>query len=134
MEKTTTVPGVEIDLVGGADQSFLRVKESLTRIGIKTDNQILQQSCFILQKRHRFYVMSQAAMEALDNNQTVIPNYDAELQCHVTALLNRWGLVSPVKPLPIPRKTNSFGLTIIKYAEKEDWTLIAGYHIGVIKP
>ena len=117
----------EIEL--NTPDDFLKVKETLTRIGIsKKDEQVLFQSCHILFKRGKYYIVHFKEMFALDERETNFDDKDLGRRNTIATLLEDWGLLkivdhevvkSPLTPL------NEF--KIIPYSQKKDWTLESKY-------
>lgn len=114
---------------------FLKVRESLTRVGIpsrqsNSDLPILWQSCHVFQKKGRYYIVSFKQLFLLDGKekQTDLTDEDIDRVCIVANLLQQWGLVKlkePIQPLD-----NSVRLTIIPFREKKNWDLRQKYTIG----
>lgn len=122
--------GVEITLKSKED--FLKVKETLTRMGISSQRENkLWQSCHILHKRGKYAVMHFKEMFLLDGLTSDFSDEDLGRRNTIVKLLVEWGLVVPVDPeeykepqLPISK------LKIIPHKEKHEWQLIPKYHIG----
>jgi len=123
--------GVEILLAEPDD--FLRVRESLTRIGYasKTDN-ILYQSCHILHKRGRYAIVHFKELFKLDGRPTDITENDLVRRNSIAKLLSDWGLLTVVGPEDFRYElTRSISqIKIIKHHEKSDWVLVTKYNIG----
>ena len=122
--------GVEITLKTKED--FLKVKETLTRIGIssRTDKK-LWQSCHILHKRGKYAIMHFKEMFVLDGLSSDISDEDLGRRNVIVKLLVEWGLIDAVdeeeyKEPMIPLSK----LKIISHKDKGDWQLIPKYHIG----
>lgn len=114
------------------DEDFLKVRETLTRIGIasKTTN-VLWQSCHILFKQKRFFIVHFKEMFALDGKPTNFTEDDQGRRNTIANLLEQWNLVTVVDPAKIaaPRVPPS-QIKIISFDEKSKWTLKAKYTIG----
>lgn len=121
---------VEVKLSNEDD--FLKVKETLTRIGIASkESKRLCQSCHILHKRGQYYITHFKELFALDGRPTNITQDDLARRNTIVNLLAEWGLVTLVDPAK--SATNVAPLSVIKvlsYGEKDDWTLEAKYTIG----
>lgn len=110
-------------------ENFLKIKETLTRIGIasRSDKKLFQ-SCHILHKRQKYYIVHFKELFALDGKGTDISENDIARRNTIVNLLVEWGLVqcdtdlSPVIPLN--------QIKIISHREKNDWQLIPKYNIG----
>jgi len=113
-------------------QAFLKVKETLTRIGVASKkDKTLYQSCHILHKQGRYYLVHFKEMFMLDGKQTDFSEEDKGRRNTIANLLAEWGLLSIINadktsdPLtPLNR------IKIISYGEKPDWNLIQKYTLG----
>ncbi len=114
--------------------SFLKIKETLTRIGVasKKDN-ILYQSCHILHKQGRYYILQFKELFALDGKETNISYGDIERRNTIAVLLQDWGLLKIVDPSQVAQRTSLSSIKILTYGEKDNWTLSAKYSIGTRK-
>ena len=108
---------------------FLKVRETLSRIGVASRKERkLYQSCHILHKQGRYYIVHFKELFALDGKQTNLSENDIARRNTITNLLNDWGLVNilgtakPVAPLS--------QIKVLSYREKEEWTLETKYNIG----
>jgi len=121
---------VEITLK--SDEDFLKVRETLTRIGVaSTRNKTLYQSCHILHKRQRFYIVHFKEMLALDGRSTNFDDGDKGRRNTIANLLEEWGLFDIVDPKQTDEPTCSLGMIrILPFKEKENWTLEPKYQIG----
>ena len=123
---------VEVEMID--NESFLKIKESLTRIGIanmKRDK--LTQTAHILQKRGKYYIVHFLELFALDGKDTNFNEDDNKRAWVIAQLLESWGLLKIVTEVPEEYKTLKpymFGLTIIDYKSKAQWELSAKYTIG----
>jgi hypothetical protein len=122
--------GVEITLKTKED--FLKVKETLTRIGVSSKKEKkLFQSCHILHKRGRYAIMHFKEMFILDGLNSDISEDDLARRNTIVKLLVEWGLVQAVDPEEYEAPQLSLArLKIISHSEKKDWELIPKYHIG----
>jgi hypothetical protein len=122
---------IEVTLIEQDD--FLKVRETLTRIGVasKKDN-ILYQSCHILHKQGKYYIVHFKELFALDGKPTDITENDLSRRNAIAKLLDDWELVTIVNleqienPPPIPISQ----IKIISHKEKRDWELVPKYNIG----
>lgn len=121
---------VEVELPN--DESFLKVKETLTRIGIasKKDRK-LYQSCHILHKQGKYYIVHFKELFMLDGKVNNFDDEDKARRNTIVNLLEEWGLIKvtdatktedPVAPLS--------QIKILPYKEKNEWELVAKYSIG----
>jgi hypothetical protein len=122
--------GVEINLKNKED--FLKVKETLTRIGVSSKKEKkLFQSCHILHKRGRYAIMHFKEMFLLDGLESDISNDDIGRRNTIVKLLVEWNLIDPVDPDEYKEPQISLArLKIIPHKEKQEWQLIPKYHIG----
>ena len=111
---------------------FLKVRETLTRIGVASrKDKILYQSCHILHKQGRYYIVHFKELFALDGKPTNFSENDQARRNTIANLLAEWGLIKLVNPsvteeLIVPLNQ----LKILSFKEKEDWNLTAKYNIG----
>lgn len=121
--------------------NFLKIKETLTRIGApaynkdpNTPGKVLWQSCHILYKRQRYYIVHFKEMFLLDGKQsrTTITTEDLARRNAIALLLQQWGLLEIVDPrrvaTPSPAPIDT--LKIIPYKDKSQWSLRTKYEIG----
>jgi|SRR6478609_3146493 len=121
---------VEIELIKSDD--FLKIKETLTRIGVSSNKENkLYQSCHILQKRGKFYIVHFKEMFLLDGKPTNFEESDKGRRNTIINLLSDWGLLRIKDPTKIlePRVPMSM-IKIIPHKEKANWTLLAKYTMG----
>lgn len=116
----------------GEEQDFLKIKETLTRIGVasRKDNK-LYQSCHILHKQGRYYIVHFKELFALDGKPTDLSDEDVGRRNTIIHLLQDWDLVKVVDVAQIdtPRAAMS-QVKILPYKEKNAWELVAKYNIG----
>lgn len=116
----------------GEDQDFLKIKETLTRIGVasKKDNK-LYQSCHILHKQGRYYIVHFKELFALDGKSTDFSEEDKGRRNTIINLLSEWDLIKVVEPKQIndPRAAMN-QIKILPHKDKNGWELIAKYNIG----
>jgi hypothetical protein len=122
--------GVEVKLKN--EEDFLKVKETLTRIGVSSKNdKKLYQSCHILHKRGRYAIMHFKEMFVLDGLDSDMSEDDLGRRNTIVKLLVEWGLIDVVDPIKYAQPQLSLArLKIIPHKEKKEWTLIPKYHIG----
>ena len=121
---------VEITLKESDD--FLKVKETLTRIGVASRKEkTLYQSCHILHKQAKYYIVHFKELFALDGKPYNFSDTDVARRNTISNLLEEWSLVKlvdvektkdPILPLN--------QLKILSFSEKEEWTLTPKYNIG----
>ena len=115
------------------ENAFLKVKETLTRIGLASrkegDKPILWQSCHVFHKRGRYYIVHFKQMFLLDGRLgSCITQEDLDRVTMVVEMLSNWGLVKPIKPLPTYDENTR--VKVLPYAEKSKWDLRTKYNIG----
>jgi len=128
--KITVEELVEITLAKPDD--FLKVKETLTRIGIssKTEKK-LYQSCHILHKRGKYYIVHFKELFALDGLPSTLTEADIARRNTIVTLLDDWGLLKIVNPTQVASVASGLAqIKIIPHKEKGDWELVPKYHIG----
>ena len=114
------------------EDDFLKVKETLTRIGVASrKDRTLYQSCHILHKRGKYYIVHFKELFALDGKSTDFEENDLGRRNAIARLLEEWDLVEIVNPeqseYPL---APLYQIKIISYREKDDWELTAKYNIG----
>ena len=111
---------------------FLKIRETLTRIGVASrKDKTLYQSCHILHKQGRYFIVHFKELFALDGKPTNFSENDQARRNTITNLLSEWGLIVLVdseKTAELVVPLNQ--LKILAYKEKEEWTLTAKYNIG----
>lgn len=121
---------IEVSLMNKDD--FLKIRETLTRIGVasKKDN-VLYQSCHILHKQGKYYIVHFKELFALDGKPSSIIDNDIARRNTIINLLNEWGLIKVVSQTSIedPRAPIS-QIKIIPFKDKNNWELVAKYNIG----
>lgn len=130
LPKITVADLVEVTLAKPDD--FLKVKETLTRIGISSKaEKKLYQSCHILHKRGKYYIVHFKELFALDGLPSSIDEADIARRNTIATLLDEWSLVKLVDPTKIQDVTAGLGqIKIIPHKEKGEWELVPKYHIG----
>ena len=129
MVQTNLQEMVEVALK--TDDDFLKIRETLTRIGVASrKDKTIYQSCHILHKQGRYYIVHFKELFALDGKPTNFSDNDKARRNTIANLLSEWGLLSilndksetPVAPLS--------QIKVLPYKEKDDWNLTAKYNIG----
>jgi len=121
---------IEVILVEQDD--FLKVRETLTRIGVSSRKEkVLYQSCHILHKQGRYYIVHFKELFALDGKPSNISDNDIERRNAIARLLEEWELVDIVNPQVIGDKIAPVHqIKIIAFKEKDEWELVSKYNIG----
>lgn len=110
---------------------FLKVRETLTRIGVASRKEKkLYQSCHILHKQGRYYIVHFKELFALDGKKANLTQNDIQRRNRIIQLLFDWGLVTVNKADSITDLAPLNQIKVISYKEKGDWTLETKYNIG----
>lgn len=122
--------GVEVELP--TQDSFLKVKETLTRIGISSRKEKkLYQSCHILHKQGRYSILHFKELFILDGKHNTLTEEDISRRNTIVNLLEEWELVKIVDPSKTKDPVASLNqIKIISFKEKSDWELTVKYNIG----
>ena len=114
------------------DEDFLKVKETLTRIGVASrKNKALYQSCHILHKQQKYYILHFKELFALDGKPTNFDQEDMGRRNTIANLLEEWGLVKINDPERTSEPVAPLSQTkIISFKDKDQWELIPKYNIG----
>ena len=111
------------------ENDFLKTKETLTRIGIASKRtNTLYQSCHILHKQGRYFIVHFKELFSLDGKPTDITQEDLDRRNIIAKLLEQWELVELIDPIDI--KINMSNLKIVSHKDKTNWTLESKYSIG----
>ena len=120
---------LEIKLVEPDD--FLKIRETLTRIGVASrKDKILYQSCHILHKQGRYFVVHFKELFALDGKQADLTENDLQRRNTVAKLLSDWGLITLLQPKLFEDVAPLSQIKVLSFKEKDDWTLQTKYNIG----
>lgn len=127
-------PESMLEVVLPEPDNFLKVRETLTRIGIASrKDKTLYQSCHILHKQGRYFIVHFKELFALDGKEANITISDVERRNTIANLLQDWGLLKVSDPSQAERVTSLSQIKIVAFKEKNDWELIAKYSIGTKK-
>jgi hypothetical protein len=121
---------VEVTLKEADD--FLKVRETLTRIGVASKkSETLFQSCHILHKQGKYYIVHFKELFGLDGKPTDFTNDDVARRNTIANLLAEWGLVDLVVPeKSIDPVSPLSQIKVIPFSQKGDWELVTKYNIG----
>ena len=120
---------VEVNLKEPDD--FLKVRETLTRIGVASRKEKkLYQSCHILHKQGRYYIVHFKELFALDGKHANLTSNDVQRRNRITRLLADWGLIDVVKPDSVSDIAPLNQIKVLAYKDKGDWILEQKYNIG----
>lgn len=121
--------GIEI-LLPHAD-NFLKIKETLTRIGIASKKERkLYQSCHILHKQGRYAIVHFKELFALDGKPTDLSEDDYGRRNTIVRLLSEWDLLTIVSTTPLTPLAPLNEIKIVSYKDKVNWVLETKYSIG----
>lgn len=110
---------------------FLKIRETLTRIGVASrKDKTLYQSCHILHKQGKYYIVHFKELFALDGKNTNLSLNDVQRRNRIIQLLSDWGLVSVVDASKIEDLAPLNQIKVLSFREKGEWTLESKYNIG----
>lgn len=111
--------------------NFLKVRETLTRIGIasRKDNKLFQ-SCHILHKQGRYFIVHFKELFALDGKESNITASDIERRNAIALLLQDWDLLKVVPKINVDTSSILSQIKVVSYKEKSEWELVPKYNIG----
>ena len=134
---TTTEPEVKwsqaqmVEVTLNEPDDFLKVRETLTRIGVASRKEKkLYQSCHILHKQGRYYIVHFKELFALDGKHANLTGNDVQRRNRTTRLLADWGLISVVKEEAVTDIAPLNQIKVLSYKDKGDWILEQKYNIG----
>ena len=132
MEELEWTPDLMLEVGLEESDDFLKVRETLSRIGVASRKEKkLYQSCHILHKQGRYFIVHFKELFALDGKPTNISINDIERRNTIAKLLEDWGLVSMIGNSE-PRAPLS-QIKVLSFREKNDWILETKYNIGTKK-
>jgi len=110
---------------------FLKVRETLTRIGVASrKDKTLFQSCHILHKQGKYYIVHFKELFALDGKLATLSENDIQRRNTIAILLQDWALIDIVQKEKAENKAPLSQIKVLPFKEKKDWTLSAKYNIG----
>jgi hypothetical protein len=121
-----------VEILLKKDDDFLKIKETLTRIGVASKKtNTLFQSCHILHKQGKYYIVHFKELFGLDNKPHDFTKEDQGRRNCIAKLLTEWGLLTLVKPdMIVEPMVPVSKIKIIPHKEKTQWELVAKYNIG----
>jgi len=129
MEELEWTPDLMLEVGLEESDDFLKVRETLSRIGVASRKERkLYQSCHILHKQGRYFIVHFKELFALDGKPTNITINDIERRNTITGLLDDWGLITIIGNSE-PRAPLS-QIKVLSFKEKNEWTLETKYNIG----
>jgi len=113
------------------EEDFLKVKETLTRMGVASKkDKILYQSCHILHKQGRYYVVHFKELFALDGKSTNFTDEDRSRRNTIASLLEEWNLIKIMNKKLLEDKIPLNQVKILSFKEKDSWQLTSKYSVG----
>ena len=110
---------------------FLKVRETLTRIGVASrKDKKLFQSCHILHKQGRYFIVHFKELFALDGKEANFTENDIERRNTIAQLLGDWGLIAIINTTVAEKKAPLSQIKVLSFKEKSEWDLQAKYNIG----
>jgi hypothetical protein len=129
--EVTWQPADMVEVTLGQPDDFLKVRETLTRIGVASRKERkLYQSCHILHKQGRYYIVHFKELFALDGKNTNLSLNDVQRRNRILQLLSDWGLVSVVDHEKITDVAPLNQIKVLAFKEKDEWILESKYNIG----
>ncbi len=124
-----------VEVVLNEPDDFLKVRETLTRIGVASRKEKkIYQSCHILHKQGRYYIVHFKELFALDGKHTNLSLNDVQRRNRIIQLLSDWGLITVVEAEKIKDVAPLNQIKVLSFKEKDEWTLESKYNIGRKKP
>jgi hypothetical protein len=120
-----------IEVTLNEPDDFLKVRETLTRIGVASRKEKkIYQSCHILNKQGRYYIVHFKELFALDGKHANLTVNDVQRRNRIIQLLCDWGLVSVISPENVTDIAPLNQIKVLAYKEKHEWVLETKYNIG----
>lgn len=124
-------PDMMVEVLLNEPDDFLKVRETLTRIGVASRKEKkLYQSCHILHKQGRYYLVHFKELFALDGKRANLTVNDVQRRNRITKLLSDWGLIGIVKEESVVDIAPLNQIKVLSYKDKGDWILEQKYNIG----
>jgi len=120
-----------VEVCLGEPDDFLKVRETLTRIGVASRKEKkIYQSCHILHKQGKYYIVHFKELFALDGKNTNLSLNDVQRRNRIVQLLSDWGLITVVDAERIADLAPLNQIKVLSFKEKGEWTLESKYNIG----
>ena len=124
-------PDQMVEVILNEPDDFLKVRETLTRIGVASRKEKkLYQSCHILHKQGRYYIVHFKELFALDGKRANLFQNDVQRKNRIAQLLQDWGLVKIVSQEQVADAAPLSQIKVLSFKDKNDWTLESKYNIG----
>ena len=129
--EVTWSPDQMVEVILGEPDDFLKVRETLTRIGVASRKEKkIYQSCHILHKQGRYYLVHFKELFALDGKHANLTVNDVQRRNRIVQLLADWGLIEIVNVDLIQDIAPLNQIKVLSYKDKQDWILETKYNIG----
>jgi hypothetical protein len=129
--KVNWTPNMMIEISLSEPDDFLKVRETLTRIGVASRKEKkLYQSCHILHKQGRYYIVHFKELFALDGKHANLTVNDIQRRNRIIKLISDWGLITVINPESVVDIAPLNQIKVLAYKEKNDWILEQKYSIG----
>jgi hypothetical protein len=134
-ELVSWTPADMLEISLDEPDDFLKIKETLTRIGVssKKEHNTLYQSCHILHKQGRYFIVHFKELFMLDGKPSNFTLDDVARRNSITTLLSDWGLLTIVDSSKAEEKTTLRHIKIISHRDKREWHLESKYSIGNVR-
>ena len=120
-----------IEVMLSEPDDFLKVRETLTRIGVASRKEKkIYQSCHILHKQGKYYIVHFKELFALDGKKTNLSTNDVQRRNRIVQLLSDWGLIKIADSDSVLDLAPLNQIKVLAFKEKGDWTLESKYNIG----
>ena len=120
-----------VEVLLSEPDDFLKVRETLTRIGVASRKEKkLYQSCHILHKQGRYFIVHFKELFALDGKRANLTVNDVQRRNRITRLLADWGLITVVNPDSVADIAPLNQIKVLAYKDKGEWILEQKYNIG----
>ena len=127
-------PDQMVEVTLNEPDDFLKVRETLTRIGVASRKEKkIYQSCHILHKQGRYYLVHFKELFALDGKRANLTPNDVQRRNRIAQLLADWGLVGVVHTIKIQDIAPLNQIKVLSYKDKGEWILETKYNIGAKK-
>ena len=124
-------PDKMVEVILSEPDDFLKVRETLTRIGVASRKEKkLYQSCHILHKQGKYYIVHFKELFALDGKHANLTPNDVQRRNRITRLLSDWGLISVVKEEAVVDIAPLNQIKVLAFKDKGEWILEQKYNIG----
>ena len=131
MNDITWTPDSMLEVTIKQPDDFLKIRETLTRIGVASrKDKTLYQSCHILHKQGRYFIVHFKELFALDGKNATLSENDIQRRNTIAILLQDWSLIDIVKKESAENKAPLSQIKVLPFKEKNEWNLSAKYNIG----